>query len=113
MSVLEEKDYLSLSLGGLLAVLAALSFGAFFQILFQNWTQNEEFSYGLLISPISAYLIWKRKDRLRAAAKSSWTPGFLVAAFGCSLQILASRSGTLLLSGFALVVFLIGVTGFL
>lgn len=113
MSVLEGKDYMSLSLGGLLAVLAAVSFESSFGVLFQNWIHNEEFSYGLLIPPIAAYLIWKRSDRLKAAAISSWTPGFLLAAIGCGLQVLASRSGTLLLSGFALVGLLIGMTGFL
>lgn len=113
MSALEEKDYISLLLGGLLALLAALSFGSFFRVLFQNWIHNEEFSYGILIPPIASYLIWKRKERLKTAAIDSWTPGFLVAAIGCGLQVLASRSGTLLLSGFALVVLLVGITGFL
>jgi exosortase len=113
MNQMAQRDYISISLGIVLTVLAFLSFGAFSKILFQNWIHNEEFSYGLLIPPIVAYLIWKRKDKLRAALITSWTPGFLIAGLGCGLQILASRSGTLLLSGFALVFMLIGITGFL
>ena len=113
MTAITRKEYVSITLGGILAVLSALSFSAFFLVLFQNWIHNEQFSYGLLIPPIVAYLIWKRKDKLSAAFLSWWTPGFLITGIGCGLQILASRSGTLLLSGIAFVAMLIGITGFL
>src|SRR5271166_2569116 len=113
MIEIRRENYLSIALGGVLAVMGALSFGVFFRMLFQNWIHNEEFSYGLLIPPIVAYLLWKRKDRLSTALVSSWTPGFLITGIGCGLQILATRSGTLLLSGIALVTLLIGITGFL
>jgi len=113
MTEIKVEDYVSIALSGILAVLATLSFAAFFQILFQNWIHNEQFSYGLLIPPIAGYLIWKRKNKLSNALLSWWTPGFLIAGIGCGLQILASRSGTLLLSGIAFVTMLIGITGFL
>jgi exosortase len=113
MAELKAEDYVSIALGGILAVLATLSFASFFHILYQNWIHNEQFSYGLLIPPIAAFLIWKRKDKLNTAFLSWWTPGFLVAGIGCGLQILASRSGTLLLSGIAFVAMLVGITAFL
>jgi exosortase len=113
MTEIKAVDYVSVTLGSILAVLATLSFGGFFRILFQDWIHNEQFSYGILIPPIVGYLIWKRKNKLRAAFLSWWTPGFLITGIGCGLQIVASRSGTLLLSGIALVAMLIGITGFL
>ena len=113
MTEIKTEDYVSIALGGIVAVLAVLSFGAFSRILFQNWIHNEQFSYGILIPPIVGYLIWRRKDKLSTAFPSWWTSGFLIAGIGCGLQILASRSGTLLLSGIAFVAMLIGITGFL
>jgi exosortase len=113
MAEIKTEDYTSIALGGVLAVLVSLSFGGFFRILFQNWIHNEQFSYGILIPPIVGFLIWRRRDKLRAAFPSWWTSGFLIAGIGCGLQILASRSGTLLLSGIAFVAMLIGITGFL
>ena len=113
MSVVARQDYVSIAFGGILAVLVTLSFGAFFRILFQDWIHNEEFSYGLLIPLIVGYLIWKRTDKLRTALVYSWTTGFFITGVGCSLQIVASRSGTLLLSGIAFITTLIGIIGFL
>ena len=65
MVEIKTENYVSIALGGALAVLATLSFAAFFQVLFQNWVHNEQFSYGLLIPPIAGFLIWKRKDKLK------------------------------------------------
>ncbi len=113
MTEMRTVDYVSITLGGILACLAVLSFGGFFKVLFQDWIHNEQFSYGILIPPIVGYLIWKRKDRLSTAFPSWWTTGFLITGIGCGLQIVASRSGTLLLSGIGFVAMLIGITGFL
>jgi exosortase len=113
MTEIKAADYVSIALGGILAVLTVLSFGGFFRILFKDWIHDEQFSYGVLIPPIVCYLIWKRKNELSAALPSWWTQGFLMTGIGCGVQIVASRSGTLLLSGIAFVTVLIGITGFL
>jgi len=109
----KAQDCVSIALGGVIAVLALLCFGAFFWALFENWLHNEQLSYGLLIPPIVGYLIWKRKSRFGAASCSWWSPGFVIAGIGCALQILATRNGTLLLSGIAFILTLIGMTSFL
>jgi exosortase len=113
MPALKGNHSVWIVLGGIVAALLGLCFATFFRQLLQNWIHNEQFSYGLFIPPIVGYLIWKRSEKVKAAPASSWTSGFLVAGLGCALQILASRSGTLLLSGIALVVVLLGMTGFL
>jgi len=109
---INREGYISIALGGILAILVMLCFGEFFQVLFQNWTKNEQRSYGLFISPLVAYLVWMRRERLRTALLSWWAPGFVIAGMACGLQILASRSGTLLLSGMAFVAMMMGITGF-
>lgn len=93
--------------------LLVFSFGRFFMLLWSTWLHNEEFSFGILVPVIAGYLIWARRGELSSSESSSWTAGWLIAAAGCGLQVLASRSGTLLLSGLALVMILIGATGIL
>lgn len=90
-----------------------LSFGKFLQDLVKAWFQNEEFSYGVLIPVIVAVLIWSRRDRLREELNGSWARGLWITAAGCGLQILASMSGSFLLSGIALTATIMGVVGFL
>jgi exosortase len=92
---------------------AFLSFGVFFRGLLDAWLHTEEFSYGIMIPPLTGYLLWTRREALRSFEVQSWPLGLVIAATGCALQIEASLSGTLLISGFALVLTLSGVTGFL
>jgi exosortase len=113
MLELKQENSVSIALGAIGAAFVALCFGDFFQALLHTWLHDEQFSYSLLIPPIVGYLVWNRRDRLAAAPRSGWAPGFLIVGVGCVLQVLASRSGTLLLSGIALITALIGISGFL
>jgi exosortase len=89
-----------------------LVFGAFFRSLWGFWWRDPEFSYGLLIPPIVAYLAWLRRGQGAQAGTTGWSGAIVLVIAGCALQIVASYSGTLLLSGIALAITLIGSVGF-
>jgi len=90
-----------------------LQYFAFAKAVSRIWFTDPQFSYGVLIPAISVYLIWLRRAKFQQAAKSTWAPGFAIALLGCSLRVLASLSGTLVFSGIALTISLVGISGFL
>ena len=48
--------------------------------MWQSWIDVPEYSHGLLIPPVAAFLIWQQKDRLeRMAFSGSWWGVALVA----------------------------------
>jgi exosortase len=90
-----------------------LQYFAFFKTLLTTWLRDPQFSYGILIPGIVAYLIWRRRSRLATVEKQVWNPGLSIVLAGCALQVLASRSGSLLISGAALALSLAGAVGYL
>src|ERR1700686_1346867 len=91
---------------------ALLPFAYFLKNLAATWIHDPEFSYGVLIPLIVAYIIWARRDQLRQTGESGWPKGLGIAVAGCGMQILGSQSGSFLLSGIALTCTIIGVIGF-
>src|SRR5208337_5136049 len=89
------------------------AFGGFLLVLSKTWLGDPEFSYGILIPLIVALLIWGRRARLQKEELSVWSPGLWIAIAGSGLQVLGSMSGSLLLSGIAFTIAVIGITGFL
>src|SRR5262249_40367340 len=50
-------------------------------LMVEWWIAREEYSYGWFIPPIAAFLVWQRRDALRALRfTGSWTGVALVAA---------------------------------
>jgi exosortase len=101
----------------ILWILAGLSvflpFGYFLRTLVATWLHDPEFSYGILIPVIVAFLIWRRRERLEKEEKTGWPKGLWIVAAGCGLQVLGSLSGSFLLAGIALTATIMGITGFL
>jgi exosortase len=97
------------ALGGAF-LLPYLTFG---RILVHTWFEDPEFSYGLLIPLVVAYLIWIRRVQLRTAVREPWAGSLAILFAGCGLQVLGSINGTLLFSGVALVLSLMGTVGLL
>jgi exosortase len=97
----------------LVGSLGALAFQWSFQQLLHAWVHTEEFSYGILIPPLAAHLLWIRRKKVQSMKASAWLPGLLLVLIGCALQVVATLSGVLLVSGVALVTTLLGLIGFL
>jgi exosortase len=91
-----------------LAVLLLLPFSAFLKALGTAWSENPEFSYGILVPFIVIYLLWHRREQLQDSLDGGRITGLVIAISGCALQILSSRSGSFLLAGIALVMAILG-----
>jgi len=102
-----------LLLAACLSLAILLSYGGVFRALWSVWHRDTEFSYGALVPLLVGYLIWLRREALLRSESVGWTPAILGVIGGCGLQILASFSGTLVLSGLSLAVTLIAGVGFL
>ena len=51
----------------------ALSYGSTITTLVNQWLNNDDFSHGLLIMPISLYLIWEKRGQLAAVpVRTDW-----------------------------------------
>jgi exosortase len=83
-----------------------------FANLITVWVGDAELSYGALIPPVVAFLIWSRRDQLRKATESGWNFGLLITLVGCVLLIMANLSSNLLLGSLALTASAIGLIGF-
>jgi len=96
-----------------LLTLCAVAFATFFRELLHAWLNDENYSFGILIPSLVAYLIWARRARIRSEEPSAWSRGLVLVAFGCGLQVLASRTGTMIESGIALVLVILGCVAYL
>lgn len=113
MNAQSEHHFIRPALYCAVALAFLLSYLGTLKTLIQMWLTDSELSYGVLIPAIVGYLIWSRRNKLRAIETQSWPAGLILVVFGCGLQILATRSGTLIFSGLALSISLMGVVGFL
>jgi exosortase D (VPLPA-CTERM-specific) len=99
-----------LALYGLLAVAAiaaVVPFAGMLAGLYNIWSLDPEYSHGIVIPLISAFLIWRRRAELRELPfTGSWT-GLLLIAAGLGLRVLggATTMYTLEHYGFLLVLY--------
>ena len=86
--------------------LLGLGFARTFRTLWSAWMNNSNYSHGVLIPPISAFLIWKARAELRTlGARPTWSGiPFLVA--GVFLQIVGLRGDVTIFQGWAFVTIL-------
>lgn len=95
-----------------LAVLTGLLYFAFRDFLgwvTERWWHDEYYGHGLLIPPLSAYLIYRQWPRLRDQGEGGNGWGLLVIAGGLFLHLAAIYYGANFASGFALIAVLYGL----
>src|ERR1700758_4095414 len=80
-----------------LAFAALLPFGSFIATLWRSWLSEPEFSYGILVPLITAYLLWSRRLDLEREKNLGQPYGIGLVLTGCGLQVIGSLSGTLLI----------------
>ncbi len=114
MSTLSIKkasfDVSPLTLLALAGVLfCALAFSGALLELVHRWNTQEEYSHGFLIPFISAWLLWARRDALRASVgePNVWGPLMVLLALG--MHILGQLGAIWILSQIGFVVALIGI----
>ena len=104
---------LSWTLAAAATVVGALSLLPFWDglnAMWVMWVDSPEYSYGLLIPPIAAFLVWQQKDRLQQIPfVGSWA-GVALVVFG-GLVLLIGQLGTVFtIVQYAYVVTLYGLT---
>src|SRR5579863_10096274 len=78
-------------------------------IMWGSWIDSPEYSHGLLIPPIAAFLVWQQKDRLeRMPFSGSWW-GIVLIALGGALLILGQLGTVYVIVQYAYVITLCGL----
>jgi exosortase D (VPLPA-CTERM-specific) len=93
------------------AVLAAFAaFGGALLELVDRWSEQEEYSHGFLIPVVTAWLLWTRRDLLRAnIGQPSWV-GVVLILFALAMLVTGALSSIFVFSQIGFVVALIGMT---
>lgn len=77
--------------------------------LTDTWFKREEYSHGVLIPLIAAFLIWQRRDEIaRAKFTASWA-GVALVLLGCVLKIVGDVGVFYILQQYALVITIYGL----
>jgi exosortase A len=103
-----------ISTGGfvLLAVLIGFFILAYFPVLkglVLAWSSSEEYSHGFLIIPISAFILWNKRQLLAGITFTSSGAGIGVILFSLCLYVIASYSGIITLASFTMILTIAGM----
>lgn len=94
---------------GLLVGISVFIFFDGLKLVFGYWTTSEEYSHGLLIPFITAFLIWQKKNELaRLPFEGSWV-GVGVVALGLGLYFLGELATLYIIVQYAFLVVLFGL----
>lgn len=99
-----------------LALLVVLLGALYYLVLVhlgRQWWADENYSHGFLIPLVSAYLVWERRDRLRALSPHPSLVGSLVLLVGLGLLFLGVVGAELLVQRISLLVVLAGLVLFI
>jgi exosortase A len=95
----------ALVLGGiaLALVVVLVSYGAVWSTMVRVWLESDTFAHGMLIAPISLWLVWRRRAVLARLPIGPWYPA-LPAIVGCgAVWLLADLAGVNAPAQFAVV----------
>ena len=98
---------------GLLAIAAVFAcFAAFSQALLElvnRWTNQEEYSHGFLIPVVTLFLLWSRRDALRASIGQPNIFGPALIALALAMHVIGELSAIWILSQVGFVLCLMGI----
>jgi exosortase D (VPLPA-CTERM-specific) len=96
-----------LAVGGLL--LAIITFGPALSELVQRWNEQAEYSHGYLIPLVTLWLLWTRREALRAnIGRPSWL-GIIPILLAITMHIIGQLSAFLVFSQIGFVFGLVGI----
>lgn len=90
-------------------LIAIVGFGDALLDLVQRWTLREEYSHGFLIPIVAAWLLWTRRDALRANVGRSVWAGPVIIALATVMHIIGKLSAIFILSQVGFVLALVGL----
>jgi exosortase D (VPLPA-CTERM-specific) len=95
-------------LGAVAAVCLAAVFSSGLILMVEWWIARDEYSYGWFVPPIAAFLVWQRRDALRALSfTGSWSAVALVAV-ALAIGVLGELSALYTLIQYAFLLALLG-----
>jgi exosortase len=80
--------------------------------LTRYWRTDPMYSHGFVVAPIALFLVWRQRDRLRAATIAPSNAGLLVLALGLGLFIVGTLGAELFLTRVSLIAVLAGSIAF-
>jgi exosortase D (VPLPA-CTERM-specific) len=89
------------------------SYWSTIQGLVRQWLNSEDYSYGLLIGPIAAYLIWQKRSELKKANIQSDWRAIIVLILAIFVFIVGELGAELFTTRVSMLIFIIGLTWFL
>jgi len=112
-----EKDQVfSFKFNWLPCILAFLFILLYFQVivgLLNDWWVDSNYSHGFLVPLVSAYLIWKKRGKLKSLEKKRSYWGFLILLLGLGIYILGTAGSEYFSARFSLVIALFGLIFYL
>jgi len=88
---------------------AALLFGSAIGELYAVWNEQPEYSYGILIPGLSAFLIWRDRSRLRGLPLTGSWYGLLLVVVGLALRMIGQLATMPAIVHYALLMVLYGL----
>src|SRR5580698_8879095 len=113
MALPDRKSDAALKLHALIAAIAfvvlLLGFSDALRELVYRWNQQEEYSHGFLIPVVAAWLLWMRRDALRASVGQTSFLGVALIILAIAMNVLGTLSAIFILSQVGFVVALVGL----
>lgn len=106
----------NLSKYSLWGVLSAAFIAAYYPVwknLVTTWWNNESYSHGFAIVPLSLFILWRKRDELRETAGEGTDSGLLVAGAALFTYIFALAGEIRTLASLSMLIFLGGAISYL
>ena len=97
-------------------LLVLLFIGLYLQViigLVGDWWVDSNYSHGFLVPLVSAYLIWRKKDKLKSLERKKSYSGFLILLLGLGIYIAGTAGAEYFSARFSLVIVLFGLVYYL
>jgi exosortase len=90
-------------------VLIAIAYGRTTATLWRMWSHNDTYSHGFLILPVSLFLVWSLRHRLRTTPMAPAWAGLPVVAVAVLLQIAGIRGDVTMFQAYSLILLIAGL----
>jgi exosortase len=95
--------------GALLTAAVIALYAPVLWALVRQWIDDPDYSHGLLVPLLSAFLIWQRRDKLAAIPRKPSNAGLLIVLFALLLLFLGSLGAELFLTRVSIVITVCGL----